>query len=96
MAGPPIHSVSIYLYARFTILPQIACCCRSNSGGKEDRVTRPLLLVLLRGYMPRGPNVVISLYIVSNAKQDLSYFCMWACCTFLKRLARLAGHLANA
>ena len=48
------------------------------------------------GYMPRGPNVATSLCIVSNAKQDLSYFCMWACCTFLKRLARLAGHLANA
>ena len=27
------------------------------------------------GYMPRGPNVAISLCIVSNAKQDLSYFC---------------------
>ena len=28
------------------------------------------------GYMPRGPNVATSLCIVSNAKQDLSYFCM--------------------
>ena len=47
------------------------------------------------GYMPRGPNVAVSLCIVSNTKQDLSYFCMWACCPCLKRLARLSGHLAK-
>ena len=28
------------------------------------------------GNMPRGLNVATSLCIVSNAKQDLSYFCM--------------------
>ena len=46
--------------------------------------------------MPRGPNVAISLCVVFNAKQDLSYFCMRACCLFLKRLARLSGRLENA
>ena len=45
--------------------------------------------------MPRGPNVATSLCTVSNAKQGLSYFCMWACCPFLKRLARLSGQLAR-
>ena len=48
------------------------------------------------GYVPRGPNVAISLCIVSNAKQDLFYFCVCAFCPFLKRLARLSGQLANA
>ena len=48
------------------------------------------------GYMPRGPIVALCLRIVPNAMQDLSYFCMWACCPFLKRLACLSGQLANA
>ena len=43
------------------------------------------------GYMPRVPNVAKSLDIVSHAKQGLSYSAMWACCPFLKRLARLSG-----
>ena len=30
----------------------------------------------MHGYMPRGPNVAISLCIVCNAKQDLSHCCM--------------------
>ena len=60
----------------------------------QDAVARPSMQVIF-GYMPRGPNVAISLCIVSNAKQDLSYFCMWAWCPFLKRLARLSGHLAK-
>ena len=47
-------------------------------------------------YMPRGPNVAISLCIVSNPKQDLCYICMWECCPFLKRLAYLSVQLANA
>ena len=46
------------------------------------------------GYMPRGPNVAISLSIVSTTKQNLCYFCMHACCPFSKRLARLSGQLA--
>ena len=33
-------------------------------------------ILRLFGYMPRGPNVAISLCIVSNARLDLSYFCM--------------------
>ena len=44
----------------------------------------------------QGPNVAICLCIVCNAKQDLSCFCVWACCPFLKRLARLWDHLENA
>ena len=48
------------------------------------------------GYMPRGPNVATSLFIVSNAKLDLSYFCMWACCPVLKSLVRLSGQLESA
>ena len=48
------------------------------------------------GYMPRCRNVAKSLGIVSHAKQGLSYFCMWACCPFLKRLAHLSDQLANA
>ena len=48
------------------------------------------------GYMPRGPNVAMRLCIVSNAKQDPSYFCVCASCPFSKRLARLSGQLANA
>lgn len=49
-------------------------------------------------YMPRGPNVVTtrSLCIVCNAKQDLSYFYMWACCPFSTRLVCLSGQLENA
>ena len=47
-------------------------------------------------YMPGGPGVATSLCIVAHAKQDLSYFCMWECCLFLKRLAHLSGQLANA
>ena len=31
---------------------------------------------MIFGYMPRGPDVAISLCIVCNAKQDLPYFCM--------------------
>ena len=31
----------------------------------------------MSGYMPRGHNEAISVCIVSIAKQDLSYFCMW-------------------
>ena len=52
--------------------------------------------LVMIGYMPRGPEVTISLRIVSSAKRDLSYFCMRACCPFLKRLACLSGQLANA
>ena len=50
-------------------------CCETEahmwSGGYE-RVS------VLRGHMPRGPNVAISLRIVSNAKQDilLLHVCM--------------------
>ena len=51
---------------------------------------------LMRGYMPQRPNVAISLCIASNTKSDLSYFCIWARCPFLKRLARLSGQLENA
>ena len=40
----------------------------------------------MSGYMPRGPNVAIKLCIVSSAKQDLSYFCMWARCPFFNAL----------
>ena len=51
---------------------------------------------MMIGDMPRGPNEEISVCIVSNAEQNLSYFCMWACCPFLKRLARPEGQLAHA
>ena len=51
---------------------------------------------MMCGDMRRGPNVAIILWILSSGKQDLSYFCMWACCPFLKHLARLSGQLANA
>ena len=37
---------------------------------------------MMRGHMPLGPNVATSLCIVSNAQQDLSYLCVWACCPF--------------
>ena len=50
----------------------------------------------MSGYMPRGPKVATRLCTVSNAKQDPSYFCMRACCPFLKRVARLPGQLENA
>ena len=46
-------------------------------------------LRMMSAYIPRGPNVAIGLCNVSNAKQDLSYLCMRACCPFSKRLARL-------
>ena len=62
--------------------PGQALRCRLN----EDEI----------GYMPRGPNVATSLFIVSNAKLDLSYFCMWACCPVLKSLVRLSGQLESA
>ena len=45
--------------------------------------------------MPRGPDVAMSPCNVSNAEQDLSYFCMWVC-SFLKRLTRLSEQLASA
>ena len=32
--------------------------------------------VMMRSYMPRGPNVAIGLCIVSYAEQNPSYFCM--------------------
>ena len=37
------------------------------------------------GMTPLGPNAAIRLWIVSNAKHDPSFFCMWACCPLLKR-----------
>ena len=33
---------------------------------------------MMSGYIRRGPNATSSLCIVPDAKQDLSYFCMWA------------------
>ena len=33
-------------------------------------------VLMMWGNMPRRPDVATSLCIVSNAKQDLSYFCM--------------------
>ena len=64
--------------------------------GYHRRDAAMQLMMLVSGHMPRGPNVVISLCIVSNVQQDPSYICMWACCPFLKRLDRLSGQLANA
>ena len=66
----------------------------SHLRNSSQLFTAPFVLYVC-GCMPRGPNVAISLCIVSNAKQDVSYFCIWACCPVLKRLALLSGHLAN-
>ena len=45
----------------------------------------------MRGYMRRGPNVALSLRFLYNAKQDLSYFWMWACCPFWEDSAAAQG-----
>ena len=52
--------------------------------------------MMMSDCMSRGPNVAMCLCTVSYAKQDLSYFCMCACCPFSKRLTRLSGQLAIA
>ena len=82
-------STSIYTYS-LQIVPCFLCLAGLHA-------TAMAAMNVMFGYMPRGPNVaILCLFIVSNAKQDLFYFCTLACCPFLKRLARLSGQLANA
>ena len=78
-----------------SLLPNRSFTCSGRINQCMQRRIDDLILLTI-GYMPQGPNVAICLCIVSNAKQDLSYFYMWVCCPFFKRLARLSGQLANA